>query len=189
MAMKLGSYTFEDEPDYDIPQAEKSAAVVQTYSSASFFSWGMFLVGKGIQLSWELMTQAQFEELNAIYQLNTSETWEPRYGQLTHGAVANGPFEAEKTVIGMSSGASGKTVYVGSGLIKVANISGTFTVSETIQEVGSSPTKSATVSAVSVPKYTVEIASFNGQYVEAGWGPAMHFRRGVKMNLVIMAEI
>lgn len=65
---------------------------------------------------------------------------------LSHGTVTNGPFVVGDTVTGGTSTATGKITVVGSGFIKVAVLTGTFTSTEVI----TSSTKTATINAAPV---------------------------------------
>jgi len=80
-SMKLGGYTFEWDPDkWTIPKSTKSQAWVKTYTGVEFFSWGLSIAGKQIDLEWEWMSEAQFEVLTALYEQDVAFTWVPGDG-------------------------------------------------------------------------------------------------------------
>jgi hypothetical protein len=56
---------------------EKKCSYLETYSSVSYFSFGATIVGKAIDLSWNLLPSAQFNSLDAVYQADTVVAWDP----------------------------------------------------------------------------------------------------------------
>ncbi len=75
--------------------------------------------------------------------------------RLSHGTVTDGPFAAGETVTQASPAASGKIAYVGSGFIEVVQVSGAFTVGQSI----TADAKSATLSGVAVQNDVVITSS------------------------------
>jgi hypothetical protein len=65
-------------PDtFTIPKKEKTIATVSTYTSAVVFSWGADIVGKKIDLEWEWMSEAQFDQLQTLYEADAAVEWDP----------------------------------------------------------------------------------------------------------------
>jgi hypothetical protein len=80
--MTLGAYTFSSNPSDvgDIIGKKKSCATQQTYSSVAFFSWGMFIAGVEVELSWDYMSCDQFDALYTLYQADAAIVWDPQDG-------------------------------------------------------------------------------------------------------------
>ena len=80
--MVLGGYTFADHPsDIDgMMVKQKSCAEVQTYSSVAFFSWGVSLVGKIIEMSWDYMTCDQYDSLKTLFEADAAVVFDPQDG-------------------------------------------------------------------------------------------------------------
>lgn len=79
--MRLGDYTFEYDPDdMTPPKRVKAAASQRTYSSAVFFEWPAFLAGLTLELFWDSMPSAQFDNLNAKFQAGGSYEFNPDIG-------------------------------------------------------------------------------------------------------------
>ena len=189
--MRLDSYTFDFKPDkWTIPRPQKFAATVKTYSGFGFFSWGLSIVGMELLLEWELLSQLQFTKLDEKLVLDTTLLFEPCAGRLTHGAVTNGPFQEDRIVTGVTSGATATIAMANSTetYLDVVDIVGTFQGTEVIRDNGFSPPIQATLSAVSVPKYNVEIISLDGQYVEAV-SNLYSIRSNVILHLVIKEQL
>jgi hypothetical protein len=81
MNMVLGGYEFAWNPDsIEIPKAERSVGVVETYSGVAVFSFGLFIAGKRIVLKWKVMQEAQWEAIRAIYELDEATLFIPGDG-------------------------------------------------------------------------------------------------------------
>lgn len=82
--MSLGGQVFEINPTSlsDSVDPERYSASVQTYSSVAFFSWGLTLVGKKIDLTWEFMPNTQYEALLALYAGDTAVAFAPQDGKV-----------------------------------------------------------------------------------------------------------
>lgn len=190
--MILGSYTFEHDPDrWTPPRAKISNAVLETYSSVAYFSWGATIIGLQILMEWDKMTCDQFNRLDLLYQADASITWAPAVVQkLFHGTMNYPPFVAGKTVTGSPSGATGtvSTVYSSENYFEVIPLSGVFAVGDTITD-NSSPAKVSTITSIEkVPSYTVQINDLDGKYIEFA-GPEIAMRQDVKIILLILAVI
>jgi hypothetical protein len=80
--MKLGTYTFTDNPEEFIDIiAQKHSASVDTYTTVAYFSWGMLIDGKEIILEWDYMSKAQFDALDTLYQADTATVFDPQDGK------------------------------------------------------------------------------------------------------------
>lgn len=79
---------------------------------------------------------------------------------LNHGAVTNGPFTVGLTVTGASSTATGKIVFVGTDYIKVNNVFGTFSGTESI----SSGTITTTLTSIDSKPQVVTGVTFDSLY-------------------------
>lgn len=87
--MKLGNYTFEWNPDdFTPPDADMFKSIQRTWKTAVYFSWGAEILGKPIELSWIWMSEAQWDELDAIYQAKDQMVWDPEVAGV-------GPFNVE----------------------------------------------------------------------------------------------
>jgi hypothetical protein len=81
--MSLGTYTFDSNPsDLDeIIGKKKSQASVQTYAGVAYFSWGTLIAGVEVELTWDYMSCAQYDSLDALYQADAGVVWDPQDGQ------------------------------------------------------------------------------------------------------------
>ena len=78
MAMTLGEYTLIHYPaDFTIPKSERSNAYEETMGGVEHFTWGFFLVGKIIEISWPKMPSVQFDALFEVFLLDTEVIWDP----------------------------------------------------------------------------------------------------------------
>ena len=59
-----------------LPKPLKAVSVVETYSSAQFFNWGMILPGVEISLQWDLMSTEKFNFLDQIFAQNGTVIWQ-----------------------------------------------------------------------------------------------------------------
>jgi len=82
--MVLGGYTMPDNPSSvsDLMTPKRHTAVVKTYSSIAFFSWGASMLGKQITLRWLGMTTDQYEYHQAQLENDTYMTFDPKDGSL-----------------------------------------------------------------------------------------------------------
>lgn len=79
--MVLGGYTFVYNPTTcTIPREIKSYSHVQLYSGEAYFSWDTSLVGQRIDIYWEWMQVAQWNNLYALLQADAQTTWQPQDG-------------------------------------------------------------------------------------------------------------
>lgn len=78
MAMAVGEYTLPYYPSaFTTPCPDRSNAFVETLQSVAHFSWGFFIVGKSIELQWDYMPSEQFEALEAVFQEDEEQLWDP----------------------------------------------------------------------------------------------------------------
>ena len=78
----LGTLTFSVNPDrMTVIKSKKYASVVQTYSSAVFFSWGMKLVGLIALLEWTIMPEADWDSLVTMEAAEQAVVLDPKTGK------------------------------------------------------------------------------------------------------------
>ena len=79
--MTLGGYTFWRNPDqFDIPRERRYTAQVDTYAGSAFFSWGTFIEGQTIVLSWEWMDETMWDQLQTLLEGDAQIVWDPKDG-------------------------------------------------------------------------------------------------------------
>jgi len=75
--MRLGGYLFPWNPEnFTPPVPEKMMSSVKTYASVAVFSWGASITGKEIVLKWDLMGNAQFDALQALFEADAIVLWD-----------------------------------------------------------------------------------------------------------------
>ena len=65
-------------------RADKISAHVQTYSGVAYFGWTPTIVGKVIELTWNLLSAADFASLDALYQADAEVVFKPGEGSTTY---------------------------------------------------------------------------------------------------------
>ena len=84
--MALGTYTFNMNPSDITPfiKPDKINASTLTYSDVAYFSWPPSIVGKKFTLTWTIVSAAQFDTMDAIFQADLPVVWNPNneYGYL-----------------------------------------------------------------------------------------------------------
>jgi len=79
--MILGAYTFAMNPaTCTMPFAKRSAAAAETVGGVEFFSWGTFIEGAEVTMTWEFMTVAQFASLVSLLTDDAQIVWTPGTG-------------------------------------------------------------------------------------------------------------
>jgi hypothetical protein len=79
--MALGAYAFANNPaGFPIIGKKRAATHVETIGGVEFFSWGVFVAGQKVELSWNWMTPAQFTALNQILEADAQVVWNPQTG-------------------------------------------------------------------------------------------------------------
>jgi hypothetical protein len=80
--MKLGAYTFVRNPDDKVPVVteERRASYVKTLGGIGFFSWGDFLPGQEISLSFSLMPTAQYAQFLTFLKADAELVWDNESG-------------------------------------------------------------------------------------------------------------
>lgn len=77
--MILGEYTFELNPtEITVLMPDKIAHVVKTFTSFGYFSWGCSILGKEIELKWDLMPSSQFTQLRGLYTAEANMLFNPQ---------------------------------------------------------------------------------------------------------------
>lgn len=56
---------------------DKPSAIKQTYSSVAYFSWPATIIGKVIELNWNLLPVADFAALDALYVADAPVVFDP----------------------------------------------------------------------------------------------------------------
>lgn len=77
--MILGGYTFPLNPEisFGILKKKKHCAVVETYSSIAYFSWGSSFIGKEIEINWPWMDEAQYFALQDLMENDIQLVFDP----------------------------------------------------------------------------------------------------------------
>lgn len=76
-SMMLSTAVFRQPSAMTMVRPDKKCASLETYSSVAYFSWGSTIVGKVIDLSWNLLPSAQFNSLDAVYRADEVVAWDP----------------------------------------------------------------------------------------------------------------
>lgn len=75
--MVLGDYAFANNPSsFPIPTPVRSAAAVNTVGGVEFLSWGLFVAGKTVELTWSWMTPGQFDSLATVLEADAPVVWQ-----------------------------------------------------------------------------------------------------------------
>lgn len=78
MPMTIGDYTLTHYPSaFTLPRQFRSNSHVETYGGVEHFSWGFYLVGKIIEITWSYMPSTQFDALDAEWQEDEQMIWDP----------------------------------------------------------------------------------------------------------------
>lgn len=79
--ISLGAFTPSLNPgSMTIIQKDKPTAVMQTYSGAAYFAWPATIVGKVLDLSWNLIPVADWTALDALYAADAVVVFDPNDG-------------------------------------------------------------------------------------------------------------
>lgn len=192
--MKLGTYTFQDDPDrWDPPRYKVRNNIKETFGpSFAYFSWGSHIIGRLALLEWDRMSCDQFNRFEIPYLAETTLEWDPEVSKkLFHGAVTNGPFEIGKTITGSISGATAtvSVVWGGENYIEITPIGLVFQVGETITDNSTIPKSALVTSFENIGKYNVRIFDLRGKYVEFAGPNIAAFREAVGMELLILSVV
>lgn len=88
--MVLGAYTFSWNPEKcTVPHETKSSSVVETYGGAVYFSWGTLIVGQKINIEWDWLQEAQWDELQTLLEADAEIVWDPQTGSTYNVEVAD----------------------------------------------------------------------------------------------------
>ena len=92
--MKLSTYLFPWNPHtMTMPRKQKYADKIQLYSTAStvtaivYYSWGLTVSGAEIDLSWPAMPSTMFDQLDTLFQTDTSMAFSPEDGSGSYTVV------------------------------------------------------------------------------------------------------
>lgn len=87
--MVLGAYTFSWNPEKcTVPRETKSSSVVETYGGAVYFSWGTLIAGQKINLEWDWLQEAQWDELQTLLEADAEVVWDPQTGPTYNVEIA-----------------------------------------------------------------------------------------------------
>ena len=64
-------------------RGDKKTAMVETYSSVTLFSWGSTVVGKIIDLTWNMLQTTEFNALDTVQAEDTTFVWFPGFPDST----------------------------------------------------------------------------------------------------------
>jgi len=79
--MKFDSTTLQSNPtDLTLIRPDKTSAHKQTYSSVAYFSWGVSIIGKLIDLRWSWMQADEFDDLDDLFTADEPVVWDPQDG-------------------------------------------------------------------------------------------------------------
>lgn len=118
----IGTITLDHNPTkMTLVRKEKSCAAVPTYEGVAYFSWGVSIIGKKIDLDFSYVDSAIFDDLDDLFEADAPVVFDPQDG-------------------------SGKT-------------------------------------------YNVEIMSLDGDYHRTLDFTSGHFRKNVRMTLLILSEV
>jgi len=79
--ISIGGVTPADNPtSMTLVRPDKKNAVVETYSSVAYFSWGASIVGKIIELVWDFMSTSNFTSLDALFTADAVVVFNPQTG-------------------------------------------------------------------------------------------------------------
>jgi len=81
----LGSFTASRNPgEMTLIRPDKPLAFRQTFSSVAYFSWPATIVGKVIELHWNLLPVADFTSLDSIYTTDAVVAFFPGEGTTSY---------------------------------------------------------------------------------------------------------
>ena len=85
----LGGYTFQWNPDdMTMPYSEKTVSEVISFSGTQLFEWTASIVGKEVILSWDYMSNGQYNALRRRYvETGTQYVWDPDIGGTTFNVI------------------------------------------------------------------------------------------------------
>ena len=80
----LGTLEFNTSPSHvsDLLTPERHAASVRTFTSVAFFSWGVSIVGKTVELTWDLIDSDFYDDLVDLVIADAPVTLDPQNGKL-----------------------------------------------------------------------------------------------------------
>jgi hypothetical protein len=86
--MRLGSYTFEWNPDrMSIPESKKEVSEVKTYDGSAIFLWDSLLQGVPVTLEWRYMSLDQYDQLRALFLSGDSVEFNPDTGGTSYNVI------------------------------------------------------------------------------------------------------
>lgn len=86
----IGSYTVTENPQrMDLVESVKDIAIVQTYTGTGVFQWDATIIGKSINIEWDNITEAMWDELRTLYLSSSSIVFDPQNGS-TYNVIVEG---------------------------------------------------------------------------------------------------
>ena len=81
-AQVLGTVTFAKNPGWmTIIRPDRFCSYVLTYGSVGFFSWGLSVIGKEVHLKWNVMSVAQYEDIQNLWETDAEVIFDPKDGE------------------------------------------------------------------------------------------------------------
>ena len=78
MSMKIGNHTCTHYPSkFTIPRPDRINSYELTYEGVVHFSWGLTIIGKVIEISWNYLPSTEFDNLDAVFQADAEIEWDP----------------------------------------------------------------------------------------------------------------
>lgn len=107
-AQILGTVTFTKNPGYmTIIRPDRFCSYVLTYSSVGFFSWGASIIGKVVELKWNVMPIAQYENIQNLWEADAEVVFDPKDGESLTYDVEILDFSGEYSIGVPATGGSG----------------------------------------------------------------------------------
>jgi hypothetical protein len=78
----LGTLTFARNPSWmTIIRPDRYSSHVLTYTSVGFFSWGVSVIGKVIELKWNAMSIDDYEDIQDLWEADAEVVFDPKDGE------------------------------------------------------------------------------------------------------------
>jgi hypothetical protein len=107
-AQILGTVTFAKNPgQMTIIRPDRFSSYVLTYSSVGFFSWGASVIGKVVELKWNVMPITQYEAIQNLWEADAEIVFDPKDGESLTYDVEILDFQGEYCVGIPATGGSG----------------------------------------------------------------------------------
>ncbi len=78
----LGTLTFAKNPSsMTIIRPYRLCSFLLTYSSVAFFTWGVSVIGKVVELKWNAMAIADYEDIQDLWEADAEVIFNPQDGE------------------------------------------------------------------------------------------------------------